>query len=833
MKMENRVVALVVLAVALGHCGALADQKVETFDRFDIGQSWLPGSTVDGWGNLETEPFGTAGIVAVDAEGGKALRLSDSTGRVVRAEWNAAFNHQSMPHQFLRADIRFAAEAAEMDNVRATLHYQSQNVWWPEGGVSLSVAYGAPSATFTVKQGDKQYVSVDIPGGKRLWFDTWYTVEMEFDFGELQARARLAPRDEASWPWTEWQKIASQIPASVRVEANGLAEFDNLVLGDEAADGPTATQPTEQGFRPVPAHSVDAAEGVSIHRVSPHFKVYPDDRIEAMETPLPVVELCRGEYEPFQIVLQADRNLAKVQVAFGDLPAGVTATSQPQGLVNIKKSPVRTGPTPDPLLNEPAMDIPAGENRAFWITVRADREAAAGEFAVPVTVTADGREIGRFIQPVRIYDFPMPKMPHLACIVEFRPWNDNEAYKGLFGWPIERQYALYRRYSRWYTDRRMQPGSLFPWFSVTQDDQGNWGVAHPEWIEQTYPRYWEEFPGAFQVAWVRNLMIGHGSSYTPVAEAKNVEEIRQTWRLFLAMHRDHGWPIDRYMWYLGDEPLNPGIDQKRDQNVPILNDWVAAVRPELGSIPVFASAWPFDRDLLPSIDIWSMLPYGDPQSNIERMPLKEARAYGKAVGLTLDGSTNLVMDREAINYRLNPWHGWYAGVPMIEYWNNMWWQMTPWDPAADWFSPEWIFPGDGNLNYPPPSEDQVITSIRAELLREGMEDYEYLWLLRHAAYTIRTGGHGPNENELLRRIDMLLYDAQQWVARGTVRRAESDYILLACNLQVDRLPWLAYKLDRLRRAMARTLEEAYRKGYVKDEAIDTGHAPPNRWFAYE
>jgi hypothetical protein len=259
---------------------------------------------------------------------------------------------------------------------------------------------------------------------------------------------------------------------------------------------------------------------------------------------------------------------------------------------------------------------------------------------------------------------------------------------------------------------------------------------------------------------------------------------------------------------------------------------VREVRPFLADLPVYSSAWPFVRELVPSIDIYSMMPYGDPRSLLERAPIKEARALGKAVGLTLDGTPNLVMDRQAINHRLPAWHGWYAGVPFIEYWSNIAWVFRPWDPKPIWFSPKWIVPGDGNLTYPPKTDDEVVTSLRAENVREGMEDYEYLWMLRHGAYVIRMAGDAGKEADLLRRIDLALWDAYEWVAKGTYRSRASDYIMTTQNLFEDRMPWLAFRLDALRENMGEILEELHRKGYLVPEKIDTGHAPPKEWFRY-
>jgi hypothetical protein len=83
----------------------------------------------------------------------------------------------------------------------------------------------------------------------------------------------------------------------------------------------------------------------------------------------------------------------------------------------------------------------------------------------------------------------------------------------------------------------------------------------------------------------------------------------------------------------------------------------------------------------------------------------------------------------------------------ILYWATNFWNQTP-DP---WLDPVtyisgfdcsngWVLNGEGSLIYPgnhtkrytgQPDVDGAVSSIRFELLREGIEDYEYLWLLKN------------------------------------------------------------------------------------------------------
>ena len=69
--------------------------------------------------------------------------------------------------------------------------------------------------------------------------------------------------------------------------------------------------------------------------------------------------------------------------------------------------------------------------------------------------------------------------------------------------------------------------------------------------------------------------------------------------------------------------------------------------------------------------------------------------------------------------------------------------------------------GDGRFIYPPksvfeseePNEEGPVSSIRWEMLREGMEDYEYLWLLRDL---VQKGRERGLDEQTLQRAEALL-----------------------------------------------------------------------------
>ena len=98
-----------------------------------------------------------------------------------------------------------------------------------------------------------------------------------------------------------------------------------------------------------------------------------------------------------------------------------------------------------------------------------------------------------------------------------------------------------------------------------------------------------------------------------------------------------------------------------------------------------------------------------------------------------------VIDRPGVDARILPWLAWLDRVDGLYYPQTTAWGDDPWSNLMDEFSSNgngFLFypPNDGTLAYNPcePGSNRLVPSIRLELLREGMEDYAYLWLLNKA-----------------------------------------------------------------------------------------------------
>jgi hypothetical protein len=162
-----------------------------------------------------------------------------------------------------------------------------------------------------------------------------------------------------------------------------------------------------------------------------------------------------------------------------------------------------------------------------------------------------------------------------------------------------------------------------------------------------------------------------------------------------------------------------------------------------------------EPELIGNVDIWcGLTPEWTPERVRARREAGEEVWWYICTGPKAPYVTEFI-DHPGTELRLWPWQSWQYGVTGLLVWATTYWTspaayphslQNPWEDPMSWVegygtpagtrSP-WGN-GDGRFLYPPrrdpntattPNLDGPINSIRWENLRDGMEDYEYFWLL--------------------------------------------------------------------------------------------------------
>ena len=149
--------------------------------------------------------------------------------------------------------------------------------------------------------------------------------------------------------------------------------------------------------------------------------------------------------------------------------------------------------------------------------------------------------------------------------------------------------------------------------------------------------------------------------------------------------------------------------------------------PALRTMVCYHGIWdPSDgADWLNDIDIWTFQ-----IDDFNEKKMRKLQAMGKEIWMYISGPSgadtpNLAIDFDSIDYRIIPWLCWKYDIKGFLYWCVNWWPTV--DPFESAKNSQWDQNGNGLLIYP--GKNGPLASIRMELFRDGMEDYEYIQIL--------------------------------------------------------------------------------------------------------
>jgi len=267
---------------------------------------------------------------------------------------------------------------------------------------------------------------------------------------------------------------------------------------------------------------------------------------------------------------------------------------------------------------------------------------------------------------------------------------------------------------------------------VTEEARDDYSVSHDfSLFDEGARRYLDEFGfNAYNMSCMPGQIGGH---------PRFTEEYKRLHRLLygpvIEHLRDNGWLQKAYSyWY--DEPEEsayPYVVEGMEllgENCPGLTRLITE-QPEPG--------------LIGPIDLWvPVLEAYKPEDCRARQAAGELVWWYVCCGPRAPYPNNFV-DHPAINHRIRFWMAQKYGVTGSLYWATTFYghlpdgtPRNPWEDAMT-YRPEGGYwgNGDGMLLYPAsrkPSEQPVlkgpVVSLRWEVLRDGIEDYEYIWTLR-------------------------------------------------------------------------------------------------------
>ncbi len=423
----------------------------------------------------------------------------------------------------------------------------------------------------------------------------------------------------------------------------------------------------------------------------------------------------RGEAESFQIVIQAPPNgLNNVNITITDLRGPNRQILPKQNITLYREHYVRvrqpspqtkgTNPSlgagwyPDALIPfvNPATGKPptqgkltavpfkleGKQNQPIWVDIFVPRTIGAGKYQGTFTVTSDrGKTQGKIA--LNVWNFELPLKPSLNSAFEF--WNMKSK---------SAQIELLKH--------KLMPRTVNPEYQRELIDR--WGLT------STNLSFWSEA----NVATCK------------MTAAPTVEQIRDRAKRYAP-------ELLRYN-YTADE-----IDRCPNLN-PTIKQWARNLH--AAGIPNLITMKPIpqlDDDGggkgRSAVDIWVLLPnmYDEAKARVLQVLKRGNRVWSYNALVQDDYSPKWQIDFKPINYRIQPgFINQSLGLTGLIYWRTDLWTKDPWQDVQTYVDKKEYYPGEGMLFYPGEQVgiEGVVPSMRLKWLRDGVEDYEYVQILK-------------------------------------------------------------------------------------------------------
>ena len=557
--------------------------------------------------------------------------------------------------------------------------------------------------------------------------------------------------------------------------ATGTAWHDGVVLA-EVAGGTTGKLETR---------TREGLGELTVWPVNAIVKVFQDD-VPPREIPPARVTAARNEKEPLQLAVRSPKALSQVRVEvepplsregsrLSDVEVTVVgyvpmdhktsyySTDSPGWHRKYPTSPGAcdgwAGMWPDPLLLRNTFDLTPDVTQPVWVTVDVPKGAKAGDYAGKVRLVSDGKALRTIPFTVHVWDFTLPEENHLKAIYDLR------LSMRLWHQPGKSKEELHRQFWRFMADRRVCPHRVYPWPKITYEkgkvvaDFTEFDRAASYYLDvlklsHTYtPWYFYCFGWGHPPGKKFGEQPYEGKyPYEDLDRTKLRPEFKKAYQACLKVYWDHlkakGWD-KKCVLYISDEPYYRHEHIRAQMKA--LCDMIHEADPD---IPIYCSTWHHRPEWDGYLDVWGIGHYG----LVSPEKMNELRAAGDRLWFTTDGQMCTDTPYCGVE-RLLPHYCFKYGVEAYEFWGVDWLTYDPYEfgwhryihQSGEPGQSTWVrYPnGDGFLAYPGAAigHDGPVSSVRLDQAREGVEDYEYLYLLRSLVARAKAAGRGLGTGE--------------------------------------------------------------------------------------
>ena len=493
-----------------------------------------------------------------------------------------------------------------------------------------------------------------------------------------------------------------------------------------------------------------------------------------------------GEFAAAQVILNPRQPLTLLGASVGSLrdsrgrPGAISAELLEVAYVKVTHptdSSCEAGWYPDPLppLRTP-LRLEAGRCQPIWVSFHVDRTTPAGDYAGEVQLTTSA---GTSSVPVKlhVYGFALPTETHLKSALGLGSGEINR-FHHLKTATDRRQ--VYESYLTNFAQHRIAPYSFYADAPIDLRFPGQGADKQAKLDFSAFDREAVKWLDAAGFTTFMLPLRGMGGGTFQSRSLGELEGFKEGTPEHARLFQDYLSQVETHLRQRGrlDKAYTYWFDEPDQKDFGFVAEGMKRIHAAAPGLRRMLTKEPHP-ELEGNVEIWCAL---TPQWTPEKVRLR--RGAGQEVwwyiccGPTAPYVTEFI-DHPGTELRLWPWQSWQYGVQGLLIWATTYWTSESAFPAPKIQDP-WTDPmsyvsgydfkaghlgfwgnGDGRFLYPPreasttntPCLAPPVTSFRWENLRNGMEDYEYFWLLQQAIEKSRTSA---TRAALVREAEALL-----------------------------------------------------------------------------
>lgn len=459
--------------------------------------------------------------------------------------------------------------------------------------------------------------------------------------------------------------------------------------------------------------------------------------LEGMITQRVRLDAARDETESFQlVVIPSGRSLKQVEVAAPPLKAEAGQIPIEWQRVDYVETAPPGYPTkyvgwwPDPLLPPGPFDVAAGQRQPLWFNVVVPPDARPGDYRGEVTIRHAGQSIAVPVT-LRVRSFRLPRPGTLATAFGLYAQILSDGY---YRGPYRERMAQkdYVRWCEFMARYRLTPKNVARDYISFERKGDEWTFdlsGLKPTVADLAPKYYAPYSFCLH-------RLPTGPTVLKGIESNNAPNITHWAAIVKAIDaewRRRGLPPKVYIY---------GVDEPRREIYPFLREAYAKIRETAPQYPIMQTIGDASpTELVGAVDIWCPL-----SARLDSPFYAERVKAGDTLWTYVCCSpkhpyANFFVDRPATEHRVLFWQTWQRKATGFLYWCVCYWRGLPTPSTGKKCWPEvplrfgdlgtyrsYKDNGDGVLIYPGPDMTPY-SSLRLEIIRDGIEDYEYLALL--------------------------------------------------------------------------------------------------------